>query len=103
MIITVAAFLTTLGFAGFVVGSVFEMREVAVIGGVLIVGVGAMVTQNGLSHRSGEVTQNVSADTSATEYEYQRVETQTQLPLGTMWMLLGGALVLRSLTRLSES
>ena len=42
MILSVAGYLTALGFAAWIVGNIFDMQGVAVIGGVIVFGVGLM-------------------------------------------------------------
>jgi membrane protein implicated in regulation of membrane protease activity len=102
MILSVAAFLTAFGFAAFVVGSVFDMPEVALIGGVLIVGVGAMFTAYGLEYRSGSVESNVSTNETSTQYQYDTVKTPTRLPLGALVMILGATVAVRQFNRFEE-
>lgn len=190
MLLTSAAVLSALGFGAWILGSAFEYPAIAVIGGVIVVGVGAMVTANGLRYQSGSTTdqalqtnQTVTNETvpiepngsggyefvplteeglypgsesvvlfnrtetnetatalTASEYNisyadgllkpddsvattddhvllasyryrldapivtatekratYSAVDTPTRLPLGILWMLLGGLLVLRKL------
>lgn len=101
MILTAAGLLTLLGFVAFIVGYLLDMRGVAVIGGVLVVGVGVMVVSTGLEYRSGE-TREVVDGTNATnatnvEFQYSAVDLPTRLPLGFMIMLLGSVFVLRGL------
>ncbi len=100
MILTVAGFLTTVGFIAWTLGYVFDLPGVSVIGGVLVFGVGAMVTADGLAYKTGEThVANAGGDGNLTKVqnEYRPVETPTRMPLGTLVMLLGGALVLHSL------
>jgi len=65
MLATIAGFLTALGFGSWIAGIMFRYRGLAVIGGVLVVGVGAMVTTGGLQYETG------TAQTAA--YESQAV------------------------------
>jgi len=97
MILTVSGFLTAVGFISWTLGYIFDLTGVAVIGGVLVFGVGAMVTADGLAYKTGET--QVAGNDNVTEVtnEYETVETPTRMPLGTLVMLLGGALVLHSI------
>jgi hypothetical protein len=85
------------GFVAFILGAVFSYQSVAVIGAVMIVGVGAVITTSGVEHRTGEVVTNSTANETVHEFTYERTETPTNLPLGTLFMLLGGVLALRGL------
>lgn len=97
MILTVAGFLTTAGFIAWTLGYMFNLTGVSVIGGVLVFGVGAMVTADGLAYKTGET--HVAGNDNVTEItnDYQKVKTPTRMPLGVLVMLLGGALVLHSI------
>lgn len=89
MILPVAVFLSTLGFAAWIIGAVIDDPGLAVIGGVLVVGVGAMITTGSLEYRSGETETNVSANETQISYEYASADTPERLPLGALVMLLG--------------
>lgn len=108
MLLYIALGLSGLGFLTFVVGQVFDMAGVAVIGAVLIVGVGAMVTGTGLEYRDGKTEKqyykngsNSDLDRVAVTPHYSQVDTPAQLPLGMLWLLLGGTLTLRGINRAS--
>ncbi|MGZ0745732.1 hypothetical protein [Haloparvum sp. AD34] len=98
MILTVAAFLTILGFIGWISGELLGYPEIAIIAAVIVLGVGSMVAIDGLQYRDGKVETNTSADETTIEYQYQSVETIPSLELGALWMLLGGVMALRSLS-----
>jgi hypothetical protein len=104
MLITTAAFLTTVGFVCSLFGYVTQHYEIAVIGGVLILGVGGVVAGagGGLETKTGETEIQVDNTTTTTENEYSPVETPTKLPLGSLVMILGGAIVLRSFNDFSK-
>jgi hypothetical protein len=97
MLATTAALLMGVGFVAFVLGAVFQYQGVAVIGAVLILGVGAVVTVSGVEHRSGEVVTTQPDNSTVHDFQYERTETPQNLSLGTLLMLLGGVLALRSL------
>jgi len=128
MILTVASALTSLGFVTWILGSIFEYHGIASIGAVILVGVGAMVSNGGLEVKTGEIemqsdntTANVSIDheeinnstvataetraqntsgTTIIRNKYEPVSTPTHLSLGVILMLLGGTMFLRSLNNL---
>lgn len=107
MILSVFLALTALGLAAWILGTVFEWAGIAVIGAVIVVGAGAMVTTTGLEYRSGQVEQNdVAFNESVNEsyvnstqvtYQYEPVSLPQKLSLGALVMLFGGVGVLRSL------
>lgn len=97
MILSYFAVMTALGFAGFVLGRVFQYQGVMVIGAVLIVGAGALVTTDGLQYKSGVEVTNKTANTTVKAFKYQTAPQPTNLPVGAVLMLLGGALTLRGL------
>ncbi len=97
MILTAAVFLTALGFVTFVVGNLLGYQEIALIGGVLIFGVGFAVSVDGVSVESGEVKTEVDNSTIEVEHQYQQMNTPDSLPVGLLVMLVGGTLSLRAL------
>ena len=99
MLLTVALFLTTLGFFLWGLGYVLEYTGIAFIGVTLIIGVGAMVTGTGLEYKSGEVHDQVTTNETQISYEYSKVPLPTQLPLGILVILTGGVLAIRQLNR----
>lgn len=102
MILTIAASLTLCGFLAFVLGNLLGHHGVAVIGGVLVVGVGAMVATGGLEHRSGEVRTTTENNATVVEYQYAQADLPARLPLGYLLMLLGSVFVLRGLNSAPE-
>lgn len=107
MLLEVAGALTALGFAVWIVGMLLGYQGVAVLGGVLVLGVGAQVTVDpaGLEVRAGETVEKnyetvgnetVVANTTST-VTTESVPLPTRLPLGVLLMLLGGTGVLRGL------
>lgn len=97
MIITIALFLSAIGFAAFVVGNVLDWTGVATIGAVLILGVGAAITTQGLSYASGERVEQISNNTTEKVTTYQQADFPQRLSVGFLVMLLGGMLVIRQL------
>ena len=105
MLLTPAAFLVLSGFVLFVIGNVRGYTGVAVIGGVLIVGVGASVVDTGLRYESGEerIITNESANETvvSVDKQYQHTQTPINLPLGLLVMVAGGLLSIQSLNEVS--
>jgi len=98
MLLTTAAFLTAVGFLAFVGGQLGNYPEIAVIGAVLVVGVGAAIADSGLERQTGVVeTTNETTNTTVKEFQYQQVPLPTNLPLGSLMAILGGVGVLRAL------
>lgn len=96
-----------IGFGTWTVGIVFEFGGMAVIGGTIVIGVGAMFTATGLEYRVGQeqvntLTNNTTVNdteirNTSVEYQYRSVDLPTRLPLGVLVMLLGGVGVLRGI------
>ena len=101
MILTAAVFLTALGFVTFVVGNLLGYQEIALIGAILIFGVGFAVSVDGVSYQSGEVRTEVDNSTVQVEQQYQEMNTPDSLPVGTLVMLVGGTLSLRAMNELA--
>ena len=97
MILQTASILTTLGFATWLIGLLLEYRGVAVIGATIIVGIGAVVIDDGLQERAGEVERTTANNTTEIDYQYREVETPMNLNLGTIITLLGGVLALHGI------
>lgn len=102
MILSVAAFLTALGFFGWIAGTVFEYQGIAFIGATIVLGVGAMMMVDGLETKTGQVETNVSANQTEIEHTYTPVDTLSTFPLGALVTLFGGVTGMRSLAMLSE-
>jgi len=98
VILSTAAFLSSIGFAAFVLGHIFDYQGIAAIGGILILGVGAAAMVDGLETQSGEVEEQLDNSTTRTDYEYQSIGVTTSFPLGLVVTLLGAAMTGRVLT-----
>lgn len=97
MLLTIAAVLTVFGLLLFAAGEVFGYQAVAVIGAVVILGVGGSIVTGGLEHRTGQVETQISANETVVDYQTEPVQTQSQFPLGLLVMLAGGVAALRAL------
>jgi hypothetical protein len=97
MILATAAFLTLLGGAAFVLGAARGYAGVAVIGAVVILGVGSMVVVDGLAYKSGERVERIDNSTTVHTNTYRQIDTPTRLPLGALVMLIGGLLAIQGL------
>lgn len=92
-----AAAVVLFGFFMFVAGSIGDYPAIAVIGGVIVVGVGAGITlQGSLDHKVGEreVITNETDNRTVVDHEpiYEPIDLPSGLPLGFLTML-GGALL----------
>lgn len=100
MLLATAAFLSAFGFLAWVIGWWAGHPEMAIIGAVVVLGVGVMVTTTGLEFRDGETRIHDNASNTTTiQYDYRTVSTPQHLSLGTLIMLLGGVGVLQSFNR----
>lgn len=96
MILTVALFLCALALGLFVIGQLSSYTAVAVIGAVMLLGVGVMITGTGLEYKSGQTVEEISNTTTEHTNQYTTVELPQRLPLGFLIMLAGGVLTLRA-------
>jgi len=105
VILVTATLLVLFGFLAFILGNVRGYTAIAVVGGVIVVGVGASVAQTGLEHKTGErkVIQNETANRTTVEVnaEHQPVDLPLNLPVGFLILLTGALLCLHSLNEVS--
>lgn len=100
MLLTTALLFSALGFACWVGGVVLDQPEVAVIGGILVVGMGAMVANGGLEYRDGQIeTTDPDTNTTTVEHTYSTAETPQQLSFAALIMILGGVITIQSINR----
>lgn len=98
MILTVFIAISTLGFAGWIAGTILNMPGIAAIGGVLVVGAGGMVLVDGLQHQDGRIeATNATTNETVVTKTYDTVETLPSFSLGSLVTLLGGVQVIRAL------
>lgn len=103
MILTIAGYLSALGFLAWILGSFFDYTGVAVIGGVIVVGIGAAAMTDGLQHETGQIETNVSENETEVTTQYDDVETPANFPLGPVIMILGAMMVIRALDEVAKS
>lgn len=105
MLLSVAGYLTALGFAAWILGTWADYTGIAAIGAVIIVGVGAGVMVDGLQLETGQ-TEHYEYNTSGNdtvrtnttiERQYEEVTMPANFPPGLLFVLLGAAGLLRAL------
>lgn len=89
--LAVTVFLSALGLVLWGVGYAIDDPGLAAIGGVLVVGIGVMITTGSLEYQSGETKTDVDSNTTDVSYEYKPVDAPSKLPMGIL-VMLGGAL-----------
>lgn len=98
-----AGFFVTLGFLTWAFGYATNHPDVSLLGCIIVLGLGVMMIDGGLQHRTGErQVVNETTNTTSIEYEYSRVETPTHFPFSTLVMLVGSVGSLHSLARFSS-
>lgn len=115
MLVTVkfAAFFSALGFVAWILGNLWDMKGIAVIGGALVLVLGGMITIDGMSYRSGVETDHnltvvnetnangtdveVAANATSTEVQYQRLSGPLTGRIGFIVLFLGAVLTIRGL------
>lgn len=103
MLLTTAVFLSALGFAAWILGTLFDYTGMAAIGGTIVVVAGASVLTGGLERKTGELRESVDADTTDVSYQYEQVQLADKNRLGLLLMLLGAVQVLRALDVLGDT
>jgi hypothetical protein len=103
MLVTTAAIIVGLGWAAFIVGFIFNIYELGVLGGIIVLGVGAVVAGGvSLEEVSGEIETANNDGTVTTETQTSEVATPQKLSIGGIFMLIGGVQVLRSFERFAR-
>lgn len=103
MILSTAAILIGVGALFWVLGTFFDYTGIAVIGAVIVLGVGVAATTDGLYHQTGVIeTVNSTTNTTITEFQYERVEISNRFPLGMLILLLGGVGALHPLAEADD-
>lgn len=97
IILTTAAFLMAAGIVLFILGWMFGFRGVAVIGGVLVLGVGVLVANGGLQYKTGEIKVTKPSGDVEVINQYSSTELPTHLPLGLLLMIAGSVFVFRGI------
>jgi hypothetical protein len=105
MILQTAGFFVALGFLAFIGGYMFNRPEIAMIGAVIVIGVGGTAMVDGLEVKTGEykVATNTTNGTNTTiEYQYAPVETQSDFPVDFIILVLGTVMLLGATGEASE-
>jgi hypothetical protein len=116
MLVTVqiATFFSALGFAAWILGTVFEFKGIAVIGGGIVLILGGFVTVDGMVVKTGVQTDNqlttvntstnnttaadVAVNNSSQQYQYEPLSELNAFRIGFVVMLLGAAQIFQSLS-----
>ena len=101
MILETFAVITALGIITFVVGYVLGLPELAFIGAVIVVGVGAAGYIDGIVVESGYMMDDTGTYSNTT-YNYEEISTVTSFPFEFVIMMMGAVMAFRSLGELSE-
>jgi len=90
-------FLVVVGLLTFFLASLRGYKAVAVIGGMLVVAVGATaMVDGGIVVQAGEVV-TTTADGTVTEPQYRELQVTDSVPLEVLILLLGSVLTLRGI------
>jgi len=111
MILNTALFLLAAGMAAFALGKIFKRPGVAMIGAIIIIGVGATALTGNIQVATGEDTeeweeydpnrgQNVIYTNSTTVYT--DIETAADFPVGAVLMSLGAVMLIGATGEASE-
>jgi hypothetical protein len=117
-VLETTAYLSGLGLAGLVLGHVFGYHEIGVIGGVILLGAGGMVLEDGLQYQTGETVikdtafdghvvnnttvYNATNTTADVTREYRTISTPTRFSLGFLLMVFGGTGILREFNAFTQ-
>lgn len=98
MLLVPALALSLFGLVVWGVGLQMGYKGIAVIGAVLVVGVGVSVLDTGLQQRAGTIEHNVNSSTTEVSVQNEPVPLTSAFNTGLIWSLLGGVLVLQALS-----
>lgn len=73
-----------------------DYQGIAVLGAILVVGVGGVVLSDGLQRESGTVERTVNSSYTEKIPQTEPIDLLPQTPTGAVWMLLGGVLTLQA-------
>lgn len=98
MLLVPALTLSAFGLVVWALGLQMGYKGIAVIGAVLVVGVGVGVLDTGLQQKAGTVENSVNSSTTEISVQREPVPLTATFNVGFMWTLLGGALALQALS-----
>jgi len=98
MLLTPALAISALGLLIWAVGLRMGFKGIAVIGAVLVVGVGATVLTTGLQHEAGKTEEQINSSTTTISVQTEPVQLISSFDAGLVLSLLGGAMTLQGLS-----
>lgn len=106
MILQTAIAIAGIGFVAYALGHLFNRYGVAMIGAIIVIGVGASIMTGGVQVAVGEdqVTINESGDKTVTNSTtvYEDVDTQSDFPVGVVVLALGAVMLIGTTGEASE-
>lgn len=118
MLIEIAALIGVAGFGVWTIGVALDYPGVALLGGVMVVGLGATVVDSGLTYQDGHVehlnqtslSENETADnstsmtnaTTSVEPRYSQVPQTQNFSIGLILLLIGGLTSLQSINQFAN-
>jgi len=97
MLLVPALALSVFGLLLWVAGLQLGYKGVAVIGAVIVVGVGVSILTTGLQQRAGTIEESVNSSTTVISVQTEPVTLISSFSVGFIWSLLGSVLVLQGL------
>lgn len=97
MIWYVSVALFVVGLVVWLAGASRGQVGIAVIGAILVLGVGGTVVVDGLEVEAGQI-ETVDNNTTTVEPTYQTAQIAEVLPLGSVVLILGGVMLIQALT-----
>jgi hypothetical protein len=97
MMLVPALLLSIFGLAVWTAGIVLEYRGIAVLGGVVVVGVGTSILLTGLEQQVGTVEQTVNSSHTIISAQTEPVTLISSFDAGLVWSLLGSVLTLQGI------
>lgn len=98
MLLVPALTLSAFGLLVWALGLQMGYKGIAVIGAVLVVGVGVGILDGGLQQEAGTVENSVNSSTTEISVQKEPVPLSSAFNLGFVWTLLGGVLALQALS-----
>lgn len=103
MILTTFIAIFAIGLATFALGSIISRPDIAVVGAVIILGVGGVALVEGIVVQTGETIEETENNVTIVQDTYSDISTLTSFRFEFVVLLLGALMVFKSLEELSES
>lgn len=89
MLLETSVAIASLGFITFVVGGILRRPELAMIGAIIVIGLGATMELDGVQVKTGEIHNTTDSNETVISNQYEDIATHSEFPFGIVVILLG--------------